>query len=50
MPHISRAEALKRLRAQSDQAKPIIGAGAGTGKIISWLSLPVLIITSLVAA
>jgi len=31
LPFIPRAKALKRLRSQMDQAKPIIGAGAGTG-------------------
>jgi len=31
MPFISREESLKRLRAQVEQGKPIIGAGAGTG-------------------
>ncbi len=31
MPLIARAEALKRLRAQVEGGKPIIGAGAGTG-------------------
>src|SRR5439155_26369368 len=29
--HVTRAEALARLRAQIDTGKPIIGAGAGTG-------------------
>jgi predicted TIM-barrel enzyme len=31
MPLISRSEALKRLKAQAEGGKPIIGAGAGTG-------------------
>ena len=31
MPFISRQEALRRLRGQAAQGKPIIGAGAGTG-------------------
>jgi len=31
MPFIPRANALKRLQNQTEQAKPIIGAGAGTG-------------------
>jgi predicted TIM-barrel enzyme len=31
MPFISRAESLRRLRAQVEAGKPIIGAGAGTG-------------------
>jgi len=31
MPHIPRAEILKRLRAKIDAGRPIIGGGAGTG-------------------
>jgi predicted TIM-barrel enzyme len=31
MAFISREEALKRLRAQAEMGKPIVGCGAGTG-------------------
>ena len=31
MPFIARDEALRRLRAQREAGRPIVGAGAGTG-------------------